>query len=53
MDQNSVTKLEAKGANIFDTTALKPLTTDLAVQNKTVGDVKASRGTPETTSGSG
>lgn len=42
IDQNSVTKLEAKGANIFDTTALKPLTTDLAVQNKTVGDVKAS-----------
>ena len=42
IDQNSVTKLEATGANIFDTTALKPLTTDLAVQNKTVGDVKAS-----------
>lgn len=42
VDQNSVTKLTAKGAEIFDTTALKPLTTDLAVQNRTVGDVKAS-----------
>lgn len=43
LDQNSVTKLSAKGAEIFDTTALKPLTTDLAVQNRTVGDVKASK----------
>jgi hypothetical protein len=42
LDQNSITKLEATGAEIFDTTTLKPLTTDLAVQSRTVGDVKAS-----------
>jgi len=43
IDQNSVTKLQATGAEIFDTTTLKPLTTDLSVQSRTVGDVKASQ----------
>ncbi len=43
IDQDSVTKLEAKGATIFDTTSLQPITTDLAVQSRTVGDVKASK----------
>ena len=42
IDQNSVTKLQATGAEIFDTTTLKPLSTDLSVQSRTVGDVKAS-----------
>jgi len=42
IDQNSVTKLQATGAELFDTTTLKPITTDLAVQSRTVGDVKAS-----------
>lgn len=43
IDQASVTKLEASDAEIFDTTTLKPLTTDLSVQSRTVGDVKASQ----------
>jgi DUF3068 family protein len=43
IDQNSVTKLSASGAEIFDTSALAPLTTDLSVENRTVGDVKASK----------
>jgi hypothetical protein len=42
IDQNSVTKLEATGAELFDTATLKPITTDLSVQSRTVGDVKAS-----------
>lgn len=42
IDQDSVTKLQATGAEIFDATTLKPLTTDLSVQSRTVGDVKAS-----------
>src|SRR4051794_38565871 len=42
IDQNSVTKLQATGAEVFDTTTLKPITTDLAIQSRTVGDVKAS-----------
>ncbi|MCW2761000.1 MAG: hypothetical protein JWR85_1201 [Marmoricola sp.] len=42
LDQNSVTKLEAKGAEVFDSATLKPLQTDLAVSSRTVGDVKAS-----------
>ena len=42
VDQNSVTNLQATGAEIFDTSTLKPLSTDLAVQSRTVGDVKAS-----------
>jgi hypothetical protein len=40
-DQNSITRLEAKGATLFDTSTLKPITTDLSVANRTVGDVKA------------
>jgi hypothetical protein len=43
IDQNSVTKLQATGAEIFDAATLKPLTTDLSVQSRTVGDVKASQ----------
>ncbi|MBV9830997.1 MAG: DUF3068 domain-containing protein [Marmoricola sp.] len=43
IDQNSVTKLQATGAEIFDTTTLKPLSTDLSIQSRTVGDVKASQ----------
>lgn len=42
MDQNSVTKLEAKGATILDLSTLKEVTTDMSVVNRTVGDVKAS-----------
>lgn len=42
IDQNSVTRLQATGAEIFDTTTLKPLDTDLSIQSRTVGDVKAS-----------
>ena len=43
IDQDSVTKLQAKGATIFDTSTLQPITTDLSVQSRTVGDVKASK----------
>jgi len=43
IDQDSVTKLQATGAEIFDAATLKPLTTDLAVQSRTEGDVKASQ----------
>jgi hypothetical protein len=43
IDQNSVTKLQATGAEIFDASTLKPLTTDLSIQSRTVGDVKASQ----------
>ena len=43
IDQNSVTKLSATGAEIFDSGALKPLQTDLTAENRTVGDVKASK----------
>ena len=42
LDQNSVTKLEAQGATLFDTATLKPITTDLSIESRTVGDVKAS-----------
>jgi Porin PorA len=42
MDQNSVTRLEAKGATILDLSTLKEVTTDMSVANRTVGDVKAS-----------
>ena len=42
IDQDSVTKLQATGAEVFDTTTLKPITTDLSIQSRTVGDVKAS-----------
>ena len=40
MDQNSVTELEAKGATILDLSTLKEVTTDMAVVNRTVGDVE-------------
>jgi hypothetical protein len=46
IDQNSVTSLEAKGATLFDTSTLKPLTTDLSVKARTVGDVAASKKAP-------
>ena len=42
IDQSSITSLEAKDATIFDTATLKPITTDLSVKARTVGDVKAS-----------
>jgi hypothetical protein len=42
IDQNSVTSLQAKGATVFDTATLSPITTDLSVKARTVGDVKAS-----------
>jgi hypothetical protein len=42
IDQNSVTKLEAKDATILDLSTLKEVTTDMSVVNRTVGDVKAS-----------
>lgn len=42
IDQNSVTKLEAKDAKILDLSTLKEVTTDMSVVNRTVGDVKAS-----------
>jgi len=42
IDQNSVTKLEAKDATILDLSTLKQVTTDMSVVNKTVGDVPAS-----------
>jgi hypothetical protein len=42
IDQNSVTKLEAKDATILDLSTLKEVTTDMSVQNKTTGDVPAS-----------
>jgi hypothetical protein len=41
IDQDSVTRLEAKGATVFDTATLKPITTDLSIAAHTVGDVKA------------
>ena len=43
LDQNGVVKLEATDAEIFDTTTLQPLRTDLSVASRTVGDVKASQ----------
>jgi hypothetical protein len=46
MDQNSVTSLEAKNATVFDTSTLKPITTDLFVKAHTVGDVEASKKAP-------
>ncbi|MGY2875210.1 hypothetical protein ACVW00_002400 [Marmoricola sp. URHA0025 HA25] len=46
IDQNSVTSLVAKDATVFDTATLKPITTDLSVQARTVGDVAASKKAP-------
>jgi hypothetical protein len=43
IDQDSVTHLEAKGATVFDTATLKPITTDLSIAAHTVADVKASK----------
>ena len=42
IDQNSVTKLSATDATLFDTATLSEITTDLSVQSRTVGDVAAS-----------
>ena len=47
IDQNSVTSLEAKGATVFDTATLEPITTDLSVKARTVGDVAASKKAPD------
>ncbi len=41
-DQDSVTTLVGPGANVFDTSTLSNITTDLTTKAKTVGDVKAS-----------
>jgi hypothetical protein len=46
IDQDSVTSLEAHGATLFDTATLKPITTDLFVKARTVGDVAASKKAP-------
>lgn len=48
MDQNSVTYLEARDALLFDSNpdVLAPITTDLTIRAKTVGDVKASEKAP-------
>lgn len=46
MDQKSVTHLEAKNATVFDISTLAPITTDLAIESRTVGDVKASEKAP-------
>jgi hypothetical protein len=43
IDQDSVTKLQATGAQVFDTSSLQTITTDLSIQSRTVGDVKASK----------
>jgi hypothetical protein len=40
-NQNSVTKLQAEGATYFNTSTLSEETTDLSVQNQTLGDVEA------------
>lgn len=42
IDQESVTNLEAKGATVFDTATLSPITTDLSISARTTGDVDAS-----------
>lgn len=47
IDQNSVTSLEAKDATLFDTATLAPITTDLSVKARTVGDVEASEKAPD------
>jgi hypothetical protein len=46
IDQNTVTSLAAKDATLFDTATLSPITTDLSVKARTVGDVKASEAAP-------
>jgi len=46
IDQNSVTSLAAKNATVFDTDSLAPITTDLSVKARTVGDVEASEKAP-------
>lgn len=42
-DVDTVTHLAASGATIFDTGTLKPITTDLSITNRTVGNVAASK----------
>jgi len=46
VDLDSVTHLSAADATIFDTGTLKPLTTDLAITNRTVGNVQAAKKAP-------
>lgn len=46
MDQNSVTLLQAKNATVLDFATLAPITTDLSIESRTVGDVKASEAAP-------
>lgn len=45
-DVDSITKLSAQGATIFDTGTLKPITTDLDITNHTAGNVPASKKAP-------
>jgi len=47
IDQNGVTHLEAKGATLFDASTLTEITTDLSIQNRTVGDVASSEKAPD------
>lgn len=42
IDQDSVTRTEATGATIFDTSSLSEITTDVSVADTTRGDVSAS-----------
>jgi Porin PorA len=42
IDQESVTQLQAEDATILDIATLGPITTDLTVESRTVGDVEAS-----------
>lgn len=47
IDQDSVTSLAAKNATLFDTATLAPITTDLSIKARTVGDVAASKKAPD------
>ncbi|MGN6161702.1 MAG: DUF3068 domain-containing protein [Marmoricola sp.] len=46
---DTITRLSATGATVFDTKTLKPITTDLSVVNRTVGDQAASSKAPANT----
>ena len=45
-NQSSITSLEAKNATVFDTSTLKPITTDLSIKNRTVGNAAATEKAP-------
>lgn len=46
---DTITRLTATGATVFDIKTLKPITTDLAVENRTVGNPQASANAPANT----